>query len=66
MDAHDVIECPWCNEAQQAHECMLGALGPMFNFRCRHCGGDFARTAPTEDKTDETLDESNSGTAVPE
>jgi len=48
-DAHDVIDCPWCGAENGVIDATLGILGPLAHYRCRHCGGDFSRTAPTED-----------------
>lgn len=55
MDAHDTIDCPWCNAEQEVHESLTHALGSTFHFICKSCGSDFSRTAPTKDKAMELM-----------
>ncbi len=66
MNANDTITCPWCKSGQFVHEAMLGALGNLFHFTCRHCKGEFSLTDPTKDTDHATDDQSNSEPAIQE
>jgi hypothetical protein len=42
----DMICCPWCSTLQVKAEALLGKLGWLTHYRCRYCGGQFAKARP--------------------
>lgn len=53
MEAESIVDCPWCEGEQMLIEASIGILGALAHFKCKHCGGEFSRTAPTEEQDDE-------------
>jgi hypothetical protein len=41
-----MIRCSWCSTLQFKAEALLGRLGPLAHYRCRHCSGQFAKAKP--------------------
>jgi hypothetical protein len=37
------MTCPWCGSTVTKRDSGLGALGALFWFRCRYCGGQFSK-----------------------
>lgn len=64
MNATDIVNCPWCKAKQQVSDCLLGALGTAFHFRCRECGGEFSQTTPTKEPDHELDDQGDRSQAI--
>jgi tRNA(Ile2) C34 agmatinyltransferase TiaS len=43
------ITCPACDSVQPKSAALLGSLGRMTYYRCRHCGMDFSKTKRPRD-----------------
>jgi hypothetical protein len=38
----DNVTCPWCSNANDYDEALLGVLWMLTHFRCRYCGATFS------------------------
>lgn len=45
MPEDAMIECPACTALNIEKEALLGVLGNLAHYRCRHCGIDFSEEA---------------------
>ena len=37
-----MIRCPWCSLFLRRMDALIGRLGRLNHYRCRHCGGQFS------------------------
>ena len=42
LEAAPMIRCPWCSLFQRRVDALIGRLGRLNHYRCRHCGGQFS------------------------
>ena len=45
------VACPMCDTNQDKQTALLGQLGHMMHFRCRHCGWDWRELPEVDYRT---------------
>lgn len=49
LDDEDLVLCPMCDSLQGRLDAILGRLGGLNHYRCRHCGITWSEIAEDDD-----------------